>query len=255
MSESLIHLAEGEPFLTPASPQRVLSTTFLISQNNKRESSRVTQRNSALLGTDSTRRRIRGDLHRRLGPLSSHLYAFQDMRLPRIIHRWSLRLSFPLLAFFLLSSVILLHNSSRLSAKNLRKKVVFNSFPASFRDLRHHLRLYGEDSDADILDVEVYGQDPADHELPGLHVADRSAQRHHRGPDRDGKRRLAEHKLRDDGLLQVNPEGRHPIHDLIEDAKERWQSKIEKQSLTILEAVREYKRRYNRDPPLGFDHW
>ncbi|KAG8902063.1 F-actin-capping protein subunit alpha [Tulasnella sp. 403] len=42
---------------------------------------------------------------------------------------------------------------------------------------------------------------------------------------------------------------RHPFHDLIEQAEQRWQSR------SLKEAVVEYRRRYGREPPLGFDSW
>lgn len=39
------------------------------------------------------------------------------------------------------------------------------------------------------------------------------------------------------------------------DAKFAFISRLAKQSKTLPEAVAEYKRRYGRDPPRGFDHW
>lgn len=48
---------------------------------------------------------------------------------------------------------------------------------------------------------------------------------------------------------------RHPIHDLINNATREWEAKLARQSKTLVEAVREYKRRYNRNPPKGFDKW
>ncbi|GAA5985681.1 hypothetical protein JCM10908_007067 [Rhodotorula pacifica] len=47
----------------------------------------------------------------------------------------------------------------------------------------------------------------------------------------------------------------HPIHGLIREAKLQWRAKIDRQSKTYDEAVREYKRRYRRNPPPGFDYW
>jgi hypothetical protein len=63
------------------------------------------------------------------------------------------------------------------------------------------------------------------------------------------------HKWRPDGLLEVNPKGRHPIFDLIEHAEKEWQTKIARQSKSLDEAVAEYRRRYGRSPPRGFDRW
>ncbi|KAG0702517.1 glycosyl transferase family 90-domain-containing protein, partial [Suillus ampliporus] len=63
------------------------------------------------------------------------------------------------------------------------------------------------------------------------------------------------HTFRPDGLLQVNPGGRHPILDLIARAEEEWDAKLAHASQTLPEAVHEYHRRYARAPPLGFDRW
>ncbi|GAA6028212.1 hypothetical protein JCM8097_006919 [Rhodosporidiobolus ruineniae] len=48
---------------------------------------------------------------------------------------------------------------------------------------------------------------------------------------------------------------RHPIHDLIANATDAWEKKLARQSKTLEEAVREYKRRFGRKPPKGFDDW
>lgn len=48
---------------------------------------------------------------------------------------------------------------------------------------------------------------------------------------------------------------RHPIHDLIKNATWEWESKLARQSKTLEQAVREYKRRHKRNPPKGFDKW
>jgi hypothetical protein len=63
------------------------------------------------------------------------------------------------------------------------------------------------------------------------------------------------HTFRPDGLLQVNPNGRHPILDLIDHAEEGWNGKLARASRTLPDAVREYHRRYARAPPPGFDKW
>ena len=66
----------------------------------------------------------------------------------------------------------------------------------------------------------------------------------------------ATHTWLDDGLLSVNPEsGVHPILELIERAEKEWKGKLDNASKTLDEAVAEYKRRYGRKPPLGFDDW
>lgn len=63
------------------------------------------------------------------------------------------------------------------------------------------------------------------------------------------------HTFHPNGLLLVNPRGRHPIDILIERAQQRWNDKVAKQSKTLKAAVREYKQRYRRNPPKGFDIW
>ncbi|KAG9309836.1 glycosyl transferase family 90-domain-containing protein [Chiua virens] len=78
------------------------------------------------------------------------------------------------------------------------------------------------------------------------------------GPDpkhRPPKRPLGAHTLTPDGLLVVNPDGPHPIFQLIRDAELEWEEKHARASKTLHEAVAEYRRRYRRAPPLGFDKW
>ncbi|KAF8487537.1 glycosyl transferase family 90-domain-containing protein [Gautieria morchelliformis] len=64
-----------------------------------------------------------------------------------------------------------------------------------------------------------------------------------------------EHVYRPDGLLEVNPKGKHPIVELIERSDAQWKSKLDRQSKTLTQAVTEYRRRYKRSPPKGFEHW
>ncbi|KAF9043640.1 hypothetical protein BDZ89DRAFT_1059561 [Hymenopellis radicata] len=47
----------------------------------------------------------------------------------------------------------------------------------------------------------------------------------------------------------------HPIPQLIEDAEAQFRAKLERQSTTLKAATAEYKRRYKRSPPKGFDQW
>lgn len=63
------------------------------------------------------------------------------------------------------------------------------------------------------------------------------------------------HTFHPNGLLLVNPKGRHPIHVLIERSEAKWKEKVAKQSRTLKEAIAEYKNRYRRNPPKGFDDW
>lgn len=64
-----------------------------------------------------------------------------------------------------------------------------------------------------------------------------------------------QHLFRANGLMEVNADGRHPLFELIERGETKWQAKQKRQSKTLEEAVREYKRRHKRLPPKGFDHW
>ena len=66
---------------------------------------------------------------------------------------------------------------------------------------------------------------------------------------------LQEHIYRQDGLLEVNEKGPHPIYELTARAEVAWEQKLKAASKTLPEAVNEYRRRYGRSPPLGFDLW
>jgi hypothetical protein len=47
----------------------------------------------------------------------------------------------------------------------------------------------------------------------------------------------------------------HPIAQLMADAEARFRATLAGQSTTLRDAVREYQRRYGRNPPKGFDAW
>ena len=47
----------------------------------------------------------------------------------------------------------------------------------------------------------------------------------------------------------------HPIPKLMADAQTKFKKMITGQSKTLADAVREYKWRYGRNPPKGFDEW
>lgn len=66
---------------------------------------------------------------------------------------------------------------------------------------------------------------------------------------------LGQHTFLPNGMLEVNPEGAHPIYTLVKDAEERWNEKVSRASKSLEEAIAEYKRRYKRPPPKGFDDW
>jgi hypothetical protein len=70
-----------------------------------------------------------------------------------------------------------------------------------------------------------------------------------------GSEELRKHTVTPDGLLVVNPRGPHPIFQLIRDAEIAWEAKRARASTTLDAAVAEYRRRYRRAPPLGFDKW
>jgi hypothetical protein len=66
---------------------------------------------------------------------------------------------------------------------------------------------------------------------------------------------LKPHNYMDNGLVAVNPHGRHPIFDLLKRSQDAWREKSSKQSTTLWQAAKEYRRRYQRPPPKGFDQW
>lgn len=66
---------------------------------------------------------------------------------------------------------------------------------------------------------------------------------------------LEKHVYTSDGLLIVNLNGPHPIFELMRNAEAAWNKKLTRASKTLAEAVAEYRRRYKRAPPLGFDKW
>ena len=47
----------------------------------------------------------------------------------------------------------------------------------------------------------------------------------------------------------------HPIPKLMAEAQTKFKTMVTGQSKTLVEAVQEYKRRYGRNPPKGFDEW
>ncbi|PPQ99419.1 hypothetical protein CVT24_005406 [Panaeolus cyanescens] len=66
---------------------------------------------------------------------------------------------------------------------------------------------------------------------------------------------LDTHIYRHDGLLEVNPDGPHPIYELTRRSEKQWAEKHRRASKTLKQAVQEYRRRYGRLPPTGFDMW
>lgn len=47
----------------------------------------------------------------------------------------------------------------------------------------------------------------------------------------------------------------HPIPKLMLAAENKFRNLLSSQSKTLAHAVAEYRRRYKRDPPFGFDEW
>ncbi|KAF7313801.1 hypothetical protein HMN09_00537400 [Mycena chlorophos] len=64
-----------------------------------------------------------------------------------------------------------------------------------------------------------------------------------------------EHAFLPNGLVQTNPDAPHPIYELIANAEGAWRDKLARASTTFTQAVTEYRRRYKRSPPKGFDLW
>ncbi len=59
-----------------------------------------------------------------------------------------------------------------------------------------------------------------------------------------------------DGFLRASKDDPvHPITQLIAQNREHWRRLLQRQSTTLAGAVEEYRRRYNRPPPKGFDQW
>lgn len=83
--------------------------------------------------------------------------------------------------------------------------------------------------------------------------ADLQAPRKHALPE-DVKEHSS-HNYRTDGLVVVNPDGAHPIFELMSRAEDSWKTKLKKASKSLDDAVAEYRRRYHRAPPRGFDDW
>lgn len=57
------------------------------------------------------------------------------------------------------------------------------------------------------------------------------------------------------GLLGLTSGQKHPIEILFQDARQKQAYLVERQSKSLAEAVINYKDRYRREPPPGFDEW
>lgn len=47
----------------------------------------------------------------------------------------------------------------------------------------------------------------------------------------------------------------HAVFDLLREGEEKFESMAERRSETLGQAVEEYRRRYGRKPPKGFELW
>ncbi|KAL7419480.1 hypothetical protein Q5752_006318 [Cryptotrichosporon argae] len=77
----------------------------------------------------------------------------------------------------------------------------------------------------------------------------------HAAKSRKKTKTTAEHRYLLDGLVVPDPGGQHPIYDLLDRASQAWAAKMGKASTTLRQAVDEYRKRYGRAPPKGFDRW
>lgn len=68
---------------------------------------------------------------------------------------------------------------------------------------------------------------------------------------------IDDHFFAPTGHLQISNDSSspHPIPLLLALGEKKWEQLLARQSRTLEQAVEEYKRRYHRQPPLGFDIW
>lgn len=57
------------------------------------------------------------------------------------------------------------------------------------------------------------------------------------------------------GSLSSTSGHKHPVELLVEHARRRFTRMVESQSKSLEQAIANYKKRYNREPPPGFDEW
>lgn len=95
--------------------------------------------------------------------------------------------------------------------------------------------------------------DPRD--VPGLVVQPQKGNTPAGKGKEKSQKGLAQHSYLANGLVEVNPKGQHPIYDLLDRGHDAWNTKLAGASRTLGQAVDEYRRRYSRAPPKGFDRW
>lgn len=57
------------------------------------------------------------------------------------------------------------------------------------------------------------------------------------------------------GFLGPTKGQKHPIEILVDDARRKYTHMVESQSKSLEEAIANYRKRYRREPPPGFDDW
>ncbi|SDA02252.1 BZ3501_MvSof-1269-A2-R1_C50g00262 [Microbotryum saponariae] len=57
------------------------------------------------------------------------------------------------------------------------------------------------------------------------------------------------------GMVSINDTTASLSNDTTAAGAQQWNAKLAKQSHSLVQAVAEYKRRYNQNPPVGFDRW
>ena len=148
--------------------------------------------------------------------------------------------------------------------------------PANF-DIFDALGLYAEEDfyDSHLYDWHKYpgAARAGDHQDHAAH-SDGKKSPGHVGSIGPGMDEIGQHHAQDgllnytsvDGLVRgwtlkgrsqknVGKRLTHPIEELMKDNKQRWEDLLKRQSRSLEQAVKEYKRRYGRLPPKGFDGW
>lgn len=102
---------------------------------------------------------------------------------------------------------------------------------------------------------DTAAKDPRD-PFEGLEFQDEGGHIYYPAVPAPRKPRRPGERPRKPDAMPVDPAQQpHPIHYLIQQAKEDWNAKLRRQSTTLDEAVAEYEWRYKRRPPKGFDEW
>jgi hypothetical protein len=125
--------------------------------------------------------------------------------------------------------------------------------PPTFNPYRWaRARLGRDEDDLDLADDDneaFYGswQQPAGGQVPLAKPIDPKAADQPKGNNLRTRRR--------DGRALIIEGQKHPIPALMRRAKKRWARLQARQSKTFAQAITEYRKRYGRAPPKGFDRW